>query len=74
VITHWAELRALATLRRIAKAMERANDLELHRQQMEYPPISRAEAPKRNLDISHPTAQAWNERQSMKKAGLPDAT
>jgi hypothetical protein len=35
----FTELRTLAVLRRIAKAMERANELELHRQEIEHPPL-----------------------------------
>jgi hypothetical protein len=37
MIAKFTELRVLATLRRIAKAMERANQLEEHRQSIEYP-------------------------------------
>jgi hypothetical protein len=37
--TRFALLRVVAVLRRIAKAMERANELELHRQQIEHPPL-----------------------------------
>jgi hypothetical protein len=73
MIRAWAELRVLATLRRIAKAMERANELEMHRQELEYPPLAKAEKPKRSAEISHPTVQDWNQRRAMKDAGIPNA-
>ncbi len=59
-----AELRVLATFRRIAKAMEEANRLELHRQEMEYPPTRTTPAPNKAVVISHPSVDAWNERAS----------
>jgi hypothetical protein len=64
MIVKWTELRLLATLRRIAKAMERANELELHRQEMEYQalPKSAVDPGRKKVIISHPSAQRWNDR------------
>lgn len=62
MIQAFTELRFLATLRRIARAMEEANRLEKHRQELDYPPIPRADAPVRKTVISHPTVESWNQR------------
>ena len=57
------ELRVLATLRRLAKAMEEANRLERHRQELEYKPLPKTEAPPRPAVVfGHPTVEEWNER------------
>jgi hypothetical protein len=63
VIAKFTELRVLVTLRRIAKAMERANELELHRQQMEYPPIKDSPDVPKKVSISRPSVNEWNERE-----------
>lgn len=39
MIPKWSELRVFSLLRRIAVALERANELELHRQDIEHPPL-----------------------------------
>lgn len=61
MIAHWTELRVLATLRRIAKAMERANQLEEHRQEIEYPRLrDSGSAPAKKVVFSKPTMDEWN--------------
>jgi hypothetical protein len=54
------ELRALATLRRIAVAMERANQLEEKRQEIDYAPLRDAGKPVRKSVISRPSPGEWN--------------
>lgn len=77
MLSRLTELRVLATLRRMAKAMERANQLEEHRQEMEYPrgsgwlfgmdaPVCKnppREANPRRTVFSRPTAEEWNEKE-----------
>lgn len=61
---NWTELRTLATLRRIAKSMERANELEEYRQQREYPPIPETGPPgPRKTVFSRPTVAEWNDKE-----------
>lgn len=62
LIRHFTELRVLATLRRIARAMEEANRLEKHRQEIEYAQLPKGEAKTRPSVISHPSVDQWNER------------
>jgi hypothetical protein len=57
----FTELRTLATLRRIAKAMERANQLEERRQEVEYATIKES-GPIRKMVFSRPTTEDWNEK------------
>jgi hypothetical protein len=62
MIQKFTELRVLATLRRIAKAMEEANRLEKYRQAIEYPPLAKTEPPPiRKVVITHPTVEQWNQ-------------
>lgn len=61
MIKAFTELRFLATLRRIAQAMEEANRLEKFRQAIEYPPLAKTEPPPiRKVQISHPSVEQWN--------------
>jgi hypothetical protein len=53
-------LRGIACLRRIAKAMERSNDLEQHRQDMEFPVKMPTKQTIKKLQITHPTSEDWN--------------
>ena len=57
----FTELRTLATLRRIAKAMERANELEERRQEIEYATIREA-GPSKKMVFSRPTVEDWNQK------------
>lgn len=61
----WAEMRLLVTLRRLAKALERSNELELHRQEMEYPPLRTGPAPEKKMTFSKPTIEEWNKKERM---------
>lgn len=69
-IIPWSDLRVLACLRRIAKALEWANELEQHRQELEFEPFKEKKdtGENRKVIISHPTVQRWNDR----KAGIPE--
>lgn len=60
---NFSSLRLVASLRGIAKALERANELELNRQQMEYPPIKDAPTSPKKMVISRPTVGDWNDRE-----------
>ena len=63
-MVNFTELRVWGVLRRIAKAMERANELELHRQEIEYAPLKDAGSPvPRKAVFSRPTAKEWNEKE-----------
>ncbi len=55
-------LRAVALLRRIAKALERANELEQYRIERDYPPVASTSAAPRMAEVSRPTLEQWNER------------
>ena len=63
----FANLRVLATIRRIAKAMERANELEANRQGLEFPVVMPSHTSARRPVISRPTVEDWNRR----AAGVP---
>jgi hypothetical protein len=52
----------LGLLRRIAKALERANELEKFRIERDYPPLAAAPPAPRMAEISQPTVAQWNER------------
>lgn len=54
------ELRIVAWLKRIAMALERSNQLEQHRQDLEFPPVTYKE-PKKAV-FSHPTIDQWNKK------------
>jgi hypothetical protein len=56
---HWALLRVAANLKRIATALETANDISRERMQREFPPTPR---PSRPIEISHPSVEDWNKR------------
>ena len=62
----FSDLRALVLLRRIAKALEAANDLERERMCLEFEEYRRKLKPKarnpRMTEVSHPTNKEWNER------------
>lgn len=59
----WTELRFLAVLKRIAIAMEEANKLERHRQEIEYAPLKdRGPGPAKTVVISRPTVEEWNKK------------
>lgn len=59
----FSELRVVAVLRRIAKAMERANQLEEHRQSIEYPRLRDGkDAPEKKVKISRPTVGDWDDK------------
>ncbi len=60
MIEKWIGLRLLATFKRLVAAMEEANRLERHRQELEYPPIPKADAPTRKTVITYPTPADWN--------------
>jgi len=64
-MTFTTELRILATLRRIAKALERMNDLAEARD-----PIVPLRAA-RKAEISHPKVGEWNDRWERERAGYP---
>lgn len=52
-LAKWVDLRFLFALRRIAKALERANQLEEHRQEIEYPRLrDPKDAPPKRIVIS----------------------
>jgi hypothetical protein len=55
------ELRMLAFLRRIARALEESNELQRTRLKMEFPAWRERPKP-RKVEISVPTAAQWNER------------
>jgi len=59
------ELRLLAMLRRIAKALERMNDLAEARDPVV--PLRVA----RKTEISHPKVGEWNDRWERERAGYP---
>lgn len=54
------ELRMVAWLKRIALALERANQLEEHRQDLEFAPVAYKEP--RKAVFSHPSVKDWNKR------------
>lgn len=66
MIAAFTKLRFLATLRRIAKAIEHSNRLEQHRQEVEYKRVSPAAS--RKVTISRPSVDSWNAR----AAGIKD--
>lgn len=64
-------VRVLLVLRRIAVALESANELEQYRQSMEFRPLKETDTPPaRHAIISKPSINRWNDRH----AGIPDET
>lgn len=61
--------RLILIARRIAVALERANELELHRQRREFPPLKSDDAPPKLAEISRPTVDSWNERHEQRGRG-----
>lgn len=55
------ELRLLSLLRRIAKALERSNELTKERMRYDYPMWKEKPKP-RHAEISVPTVESWNQR------------
>jgi hypothetical protein len=53
------EIRLLAMLRRIAKAIERSNELTQERMKFDYPQWRERPKP-RKAEISVPTVEQWN--------------
>lgn len=54
--------RLIILVRRIAAALERANELEEYRLRREFPPLKSDDAPRRFAEVSHPSVASWNER------------
>lgn len=54
--------RLILLFRRIAVALERANELEEYRLRREFPPLKSESAPPKFAEISRPTVASWNER------------
>lgn len=61
MISDFTALRLASSVRRLAKAMERANELELHRQDVEHPPLKDAGKKKKTV-FSRPTIDEWNDK------------
>ncbi len=56
---HWAVLRVAAQLKRVAIALEVANDLRRERLEREFPPRVKVG---RMVEVSRPTIEDWNKR------------
>ncbi len=62
----FAVLRGLVLLRRIAVALERANDLQLHRQELEFPRLGiNREAKPKKVVISQANTDTTSPQESM---------
>ena len=61
------DIAAISILKRIAEAMERANELELHRQELEFPPLKTTDPPKKKFVIDRVSVEDMNKRH----AGVP---
>ncbi len=61
--------RLFIVLRRIATALERANELAEERMRREFPPLPDLDAPKKYAEISRPTVASWNERHENRGRG-----
>ena len=72
----FTDLRSAAMLRRIAKALEAANELERERMSLEFEEYRRKIKPKarnpRMTEVSHPTNREWNERWDKKQEAERD--